>query len=81
MSATYLERRDPAANRARFYAVGVTPTLFRGWALVREWGRIGSAGTVREDWFGTEEEAQATLARLAQQKERRGYYRLYSDVA
>jgi predicted DNA-binding WGR domain protein len=28
MSAVRLEKRDPARNRARFYAITVTPTLF-----------------------------------------------------
>lgn len=32
----YLERREPALNMARFYAVTVNPTLFPGeWVLVR----------------------------------------------
>lgn len=70
---TYLERHDPEKRMARYYAMGVVPTLFGEWALVREWGRIGSPGTVRADWFGTEEDAAAALARLAGQKARRGY--------
>ncbi|MCB1921026.1 MAG: WGR domain-containing protein [Candidatus Competibacteraceae bacterium] len=28
-------------------------------ALVREWGRIGQSGTVRETWFKTEEVSKA----------------------
>ena len=32
---------------ARFYKIDVQPTLFGEWAAVREWGRIGRAGTVR----------------------------------
>jgi predicted DNA-binding WGR domain protein len=58
---------------ARFYAVSVAPTLFGQWALVREWGRIGSPGTVRTDWFVTEDEAEAAREHLAQRKTRRGY--------
>ncbi len=41
-----LERREPARNRLRFYTIAVTRTLFDGWAVVREWGRIGQPGTV-----------------------------------
>jgi hypothetical protein len=48
MRAVWLERRDPARNVARFYAITVAPTLFGPWVLVREWGRIGQPGTVRE---------------------------------
>ncbi|MCP4781752.1 MAG: WGR domain-containing protein [Hyphomicrobium sp.] len=29
---------------ARFYAMSVQPNLFGQWSLLREWGRIGSAG-------------------------------------
>ena len=29
---------------ARFYAMCLQPTLFGDWALLREWGRIGSTG-------------------------------------
>jgi predicted DNA-binding WGR domain protein len=43
----FLTRIDPARNINRFYIVDVTPTLFGDWALVREWGRRGSPGTVR----------------------------------
>ena len=34
---------DPARNMARFYTMALQPTLFGEWALLREWGRIGSA--------------------------------------
>lgn len=73
MTSLYLERRDPARNRQRFYAITVTRTLFDGWALVREWGRIGQRGTVRETWFDTESAALAASAAVRQRKERRGY--------
>ncbi len=42
-------------------------------ANVREWGRIGSSGTVRADWFGTEEEARAANETMILRKSRRGY--------
>ena len=48
-----LERREPARKRQRFYAITVTRPLFDGWALIREWGRIGHPGTVREKRFAT----------------------------
>jgi len=57
MTPIRLERREPARNRLRFYTIAVTQTLFDGWALVREWGRIGQPGTVRETWFATESAA------------------------
>jgi predicted DNA-binding WGR domain protein len=72
-SPLHLERLDADRNMARFYALAVVPTLFGEWAVVREWGRIGSPGTIREEWFATEDEAQAAKALLALRKGRRGY--------
>lgn len=69
----HLERREPARNRLRFYNIVVTPTLFGGWALVREWGRIGQPGMVRETWFDTESAAIEAGERIRQRKEKRGY--------
>jgi predicted DNA-binding WGR domain protein len=75
MTRTYLERRDPAHNMKRFYLITITPTLFGEWALIREWGRIGSPGTVRELWFESEDQAQKEVEKLLRQKEKRGYVR------
>ena len=52
----------------------MTRTLFGSWAMVREWGRIGQPGTVRETWFATEAEADAAGKQWRQRKEQRGYY-------
>lgn len=76
MSPLRMERREPAYNRLRFYNIAVTPTLFGGWALVREWGRIGQPGTVRETWFESESAAIEAGERVRQGKEKRGYQAL-----
>lgn len=73
MSTVQLRRVDPARNMARFYLLTVQPTLFGQYALVREWGRIGRPGTVRETPYPTAAEAEAALVRQRQLKERRGY--------
>ena len=73
MPSIYLERREPARNIQRFYAIIITPTLFGAWAMVREWGRIGQPGTVRETWFATETAAIQAGAAMRQRKEKRGY--------
>ena len=73
MTPIHLERREPARNRQRFYAITVTPTLFGSWAMVREWGRIGQPGTVREMWFETEAAAVEAGMKVRQRKEKRGY--------
>lgn len=58
---------------ARFYSMQVQPSLFGGWELIREWGRIGQAGTVMATAYPTQTEAEEALARLEHQKARRGY--------
>jgi len=73
MNRIYLEYHDDLENKHRFYQVFVLPTLFDDWSLVREWGRIGSPGTVKKDWFKTEEKAALTCQKISQDKVRKGY--------
>jgi predicted DNA-binding WGR domain protein len=73
MAKIYLTRQDPSRNMARFYLMSLQETLFAECSLVREWGRIGRGGQVKEDTFPTIEEAKAALARLRQAKMKRGY--------
>jgi predicted DNA-binding WGR domain protein len=47
----HLTRSKLSGNVRCFYAMHLTQTLFGEWALVAEWGRIGSPGTVRERFF------------------------------
>ena len=60
----------------RFYQMFVTPGLLGEWSLIREWGRVGSPGTVRKDWFETEEEAITARQTLYDAKQKKGYQRL-----
>ena len=69
----YLEHHVPDQNMHRFYQLFVTPGLFDDWSLVREWGRVGSPGTVRKDWFDTEEEAIRAKDTLCAAKQKKGY--------
>lgn len=73
MTAVVLERINAASNMMRFYRLDVQQTLFGEWALVREWGRIGSGGTVRSAVFDSEEAAEAARIRQQRAKEQRGY--------
>lgn len=77
MNPLRLEKRTPEQNKHRFYRLLLAPTLFGGWALIREWGRIGQPGTVRIDWYANETEAEAGFIKKAKEKERRGYCRIY----
>lgn len=73
MNRIYLERHDPDKNLHRFYQLHVVPGIFGDWSLVREWGRMGSPGTLRKEWFGSEEEALAAGEKLSDAKQRKGY--------
>ena len=68
-----LRRRNPEKHMARFYSVGIQAELLGGWDLVREWGRIGSPGTLRTDRCASEAEAHAAGERAIARKQRRGY--------
>ena len=70
----YLERIDQDQNMRRFYQVRIEQTLFGEWALVREWGRIGSRrGQKLEQWFDRRGAAEDAAAKIEAVKRRRGY--------
>jgi len=68
-----LERIDPAQHVARFYAISVEPTLFAETALVRRWGRIGTAGRQMIELHASPAIAQIEQLRWIGRKLRRGY--------
>jgi predicted DNA-binding WGR domain protein len=68
-----LRRVDPARRMSRFYRLQLQPTLFGDVTLIREWGRIGQAGTCRQDQYATAEAARTALDALRRAKLRRGY--------
>lgn len=80
MNHIYLERHDPDKNLHRFYQMFVTPGIFGDWSLVREWGRRGSPGTVRKDWFDSEEEAWEAGEKLKAIKEKKGYQSILTEL-
>ena len=71
----HLKRLEPKQNMKRFYLMTVQRDLFGGATLVREWGRIGSSGTVASDLYPDEGQAVDALARIAMTKFGRGYNR------
>ena len=73
MSAVQLARIDLARNMRRFYRLDMQPDLFGGFAVVKEWGRIGARGRTMDEWHMIEAEALAALQRQAERKRRRGY--------
>jgi predicted DNA-binding WGR domain protein len=73
MVAINLVRVGEDRNVARYYKLDVQSTLFGGWSLVREWGRIGRAGTVRIEAYPTHGKADLALISKWAEKQRRGY--------
>jgi predicted DNA-binding WGR domain protein len=69
----FFTRIDPAKRISRFWLSLVTPTLLGGWSLVREWGRIGSPGTVQARTFDSEKEARRTEQHGIKKRQRHGY--------
>jgi len=57
---------------ARFYGLGMQADLLAGWALVREWGRIGCRGRVRADAYSDLALAEAAGRQLEAAKRRKG---------
>ena len=76
MHKTYLIHHEDATNKHRFYQMFITPDLFGDWSLIKEWGRIGSPGTVRKEWFDTQEQAQAACEKIIKAKCKKGYQAL-----
>jgi predicted DNA-binding WGR domain protein len=70
-----LERVDPARNIARYYVLSIEPTLFAKHTLIRRWGRIGSFGRERLQFFGGDDasQAQVTLETWLARKRKRSY--------
>ncbi len=72
-SPLYLTCRDAARNMARFYVLSLEETLFGEIALVRNWGRIGSAGQMQRQTFDGRGAAVTVYQRLLKAKQHKGY--------
>ncbi len=68
-----LTRSDPACNMQRFYSLELATSLFGERGVVRHWGRIGTAGRSRTDWYEEPQEAESAFQDLLKAKQRRGY--------
>lgn len=64
---------DASQNMQRFYSTDIQPNLFGGHSLMRTWGRIGSVGQTRIDFFEDEEAAGRASDQLIISKRKRGY--------
>ena len=69
----HLTRVDPSCNMRRFYSVALATSLFGECGVTRQWGRIGTSGQRRTDWYSHPPEAETALQGLLRAKRRRGY--------
>lgn len=76
-----LTRVDPSCNMRRFYSVALAQSLWGECGVVRHWGRIGSPGQRRTDWYEAPPEAERALDSLLRAKRRRGYRACNSEPA
>ena len=73
MQSIDLEKRIPRQNLYRFYRMAILPSLFGEWSLEREWGRIGTRGRMRLDWYKTNTETSTDMDDLLAFKTSKGY--------
>ena len=68
-----LDRIDATCNMSRYYVLSIEPTMFEDVALVREWGRTGTAGRRRIDLHADAGAARTALDSWLKRKVKRGY--------
>ena len=69
-----LERIEPKTNKYRFYLVTCAPTLWKTWAVAREWGRIGEdARGTQVTEFPSENEALYLTSEIIELRLKHGY--------
>jgi predicted DNA-binding WGR domain protein len=77
----FLRRVDPTHNMARFYVLSLQPTFFGETSLVRQWGRIGTRGREKIEYFMRDTEAASAMSKLSARKVKRGYAGDDCDIA
>ncbi len=74
MMQIFLRKIDPDRNMDRYYLIETVPGLFGKFGVQRSWGRRGSVGRGRTDWYDIEDHAKIAAAELSNKKQRRGYW-------
>ncbi len=68
-----LERIDRCSNIARYYVLSVEETLSGDASLLREWGRIGTRGRRRLEFYADRRQVREQLSAWLARKQRHGY--------
>lgn len=69
----YMRRQNAESNMDRFYHASLTSSLFDNPGVERRWGRFGTYGHKRLDWFDDSQSADAALSKIVCEKIHRGY--------
>ncbi|MEM7706073.1 MAG: WGR domain-containing protein [Pseudomonadota bacterium] len=69
----YMQTRPQPDQALRYYQLLLQEDLLGGWSLVRQWGPLGSRGTLRKEHFQSMDEAQAALIWQRDRQLGRGY--------
>ncbi|MBF0159299.1 MAG: WGR domain-containing protein [Magnetococcales bacterium] len=69
----YLQRVNQESQLIWYYFIQVQPDLLGRWQVIREWGRLGSPGTVRKTPYPDPVEALNALQILRDQLIQKGY--------
>ena len=68
-----MRHTDPERNMGRFYYIELIKDLFGYYGVHRQWGRRGTNGRHRFDWYTSSVEAQNAISQLVKQKLAKGY--------
>lgn len=69
----YLQRPSPVTGVVLFYSLQIQRDLLGRWHVIREWGRSGSPGTVRQNPYDAYEVALEAMLALEAQLLDKGY--------
>ena len=69
----YLQRFNNSNGLIWFYAIQIQRDLLGRWQVIREWGRSGSPGTLRQVPFETHAGAEENMLSLLDQLTAKGY--------
>ena len=64
---------DPEQNRFRFYTLAIQRTLWGEFAVVRQFGRIGTGGRRHVRFFASADEAREDFDHEVERRRRRHY--------
>lgn len=69
----YLQRPNPLTGVVLFYSLQMQLDLLGRWHVIREWGRSGSPGTMRQTPYGAYEVALESMLALETELLNKGY--------